>query len=95
MEDYFLCFLQTVGLDQSIEVEGLDRVNLTLPGFQEKLVREVVQVAKATVVLIIMEAGTIDVSMAATMRRAKPNRRDKEAERRWAERNRQQRQRWS
>lgn len=53
-----------VGLDQSIEAEGLDRVNLTLPGFQEKLVREVVRAAKGTVVLIIMAAGPIDVSFA-------------------------------
>lgn len=53
-----------VGLDQSIEAEGLDRVNLTLPVFQEKLVTEVAKAAKGPVVLVIMSAGPIDVSFA-------------------------------
>lgn len=53
-----------VGLDQSIEAEGLDRVNLTLPGLQEKLVTEVAKAAKGPVVLVIMSAGPIDVSFA-------------------------------
>ncbi|KAK9286361.1 hypothetical protein L1049_014755 [Liquidambar formosana] len=52
-----------VGLDQSIEAEGLDRVNLTLPGFQEKLVMEVVNATNGTVVLVVMSAGPIDVSV--------------------------------
>ncbi|KAI3913222.1 hypothetical protein MKW92_042858 [Papaver armeniacum] len=39
------------GLDQSIEAEELDRVNLTLPGLQEKLVMDVAN-----------SAGPIDVS---------------------------------
>ncbi|KAL7002903.1 putative beta-D-xylosidase 5 [Sarracenia purpurea var. burkii] len=54
-----------VGLDQSVEREGLDRVNLTLPGFQEKLVTEVANaVINGSVVLVIMSAGPIDVSFA-------------------------------
>ncbi|KAF8406210.1 hypothetical protein HHK36_008295 [Tetracentron sinense] len=53
-----------VGLDQSIEAEGLDRVNLTLPGLQEKLVMEVANAATAPVVLVVMSAGPIDVSFA-------------------------------
>ncbi|KAL5713634.1 xylan 1,4-beta-xylosidase [Ranunculus cassubicifolius] len=53
-----------VGLDQSIEAEALDRVNLTLPGFQEKLVMEVANAANGLVVLVIMSAGPIDVSFA-------------------------------
>ncbi|XP_027365901.1 probable beta-D-xylosidase 5 isoform X2 [Abrus precatorius] len=51
-----------VGLDQSIEAEGLDRENLTLPGFQEKLVRDVAAATKGTVILAIMAAGPIDIS---------------------------------
>ncbi|KAI4298555.1 hypothetical protein L6164_032102 [Bauhinia variegata] len=51
-----------VGLDQSIEAEGLDRVNLTLPGFQEKLVKDVADATKGTVILVIMAAGPIDIS---------------------------------
>ncbi|TXG64130.1 hypothetical protein EZV62_011124 [Acer yangbiense] len=55
-----------VGLDQSIEAEELDRENLTLPGYQEKLV---IEVANATtklgsVILVVMSAGPIDVSFA-------------------------------
>ncbi|XAR72962.1 Xylan 1,4-beta-xylosidase [Bertholletia excelsa] len=53
-----------VGLDQSIEREGLDRVNLTLPGYQEKLVTKVAQATSGNVVLIIMSASPIDVSTA-------------------------------
>lgn len=51
-----------VGLDQSIEAEGLDRVNLTLPGFQEKLVKDVAGATKGKVILVIMAAGPIDIS---------------------------------
>ncbi|KAH0977831.1 hypothetical protein GBA52_027550 [Prunus armeniaca] len=53
-----------VGLDQSIEAEGLDRETLTLPGFQEKLVNQVVNATEGTVILVIMSAGPIDVSFA-------------------------------
>ena len=51
-----------VGHDQSIEAEDLDRVSLTLPGFQEKLVMEVAMAAKGTVILVVMSAGPIDIS---------------------------------
>ncbi|KAJ0011446.1 hypothetical protein Pint_33822 [Pistacia integerrima] len=53
-----------VGLDQSIEAEGLDRDNLTLPGYQEKMVMEVVNATNGTLILVIMSAGPIDVSFA-------------------------------
>ncbi|XP_059652997.1 probable beta-D-xylosidase 5 [Cornus florida] len=53
-----------VGLDQSIEREGLDRVNLTLPGFQEKLVTQVANATNGPVILVIMSASPIDVSFA-------------------------------
>ncbi|KAE8686777.1 putative beta-D-xylosidase 5 [Hibiscus syriacus] len=56
------------GLDQSIEAEGLDRVNLTLPGYQEKLVTDVAKEAKGKVVLVVMAAGPIDISFAMNMR---------------------------
>lgn len=51
-----------VGLDQSIEAEALDRVNLTLPGFQEKLVKDVAGATKGKVIVVIMAAGPIDIS---------------------------------
>lgn len=53
-----------VGLDQSIENEGRDRVNLTLPGFQEKLVMEVCNATNGSVILVIMSAGPVDISFA-------------------------------
>ncbi|XP_052210597.1 probable beta-D-xylosidase 5 [Diospyros lotus] len=53
-----------VGLDQSIEREGVDRVNLTLPGFQEKLVSKVANVTNGSVILVIMSASPIDISFA-------------------------------
>ncbi|CAH8328818.1 unnamed protein product [Eruca vesicaria subsp. sativa] len=56
-----------VGLDQTVEAEGLDRVNLTLPGFQEKLVKDVNNAAKKTVVLVIMAAGPIDISFVKSL----------------------------
>lgn len=51
-----------VGLDQSIENEGRDRVNLTLPGFQEKLVMDVCNATNGSVVMVIMSAGPLDIS---------------------------------
>ncbi|XP_022854516.1 probable beta-D-xylosidase 5 [Olea europaea var. sylvestris] len=53
-----------VGLDQSIEREGLDRVNLTLPGFQEKLVNEVANSTNGSVILVVMSASPVDISFA-------------------------------
>ncbi|XVF44988.1 hypothetical protein PTKIN_Ptkin02bG0169400 [Pterospermum kingtungense] len=56
-----------VGLDQSIEAEGLDRVNLTLPGYQTKLVTDVANAASGTVILVVMAAGPIDISFTKNM----------------------------
>lgn len=56
-----------VGLDQSVEAEGLDREMLTLPGFQEKLVKQVVSSTNGKVILVVMSAGPIDVSFAKNL----------------------------
>ena len=56
-----------VGLDQSIEAEGLDRESLTLPGFQEELVKQVANSTNGTVILVVMSAGPIDVSFAKNL----------------------------
>lgn len=58
-----------VGFDQSIEREGLDRVNLTLPGFQEKLVTDVANATNGSLILVIMSADPIDVSFARNIAR--------------------------
>ncbi|KAJ9175159.1 hypothetical protein P3X46_013738 [Hevea brasiliensis] len=53
-----------LGLDQSIEKEELDRENLILPGYQEKLVLDVANATNGTVILVVMSASPIDVSFA-------------------------------
>ncbi|KAF2294468.1 hypothetical protein GH714_011673 [Hevea brasiliensis] len=52
------------GLDQSIKKEELDRENLILPGYQEKLVLDVANATNGTVILVVMSASPIDVSFA-------------------------------
>ncbi|GAB4853431.1 hypothetical protein Ancab_017622 [Ancistrocladus abbreviatus] len=56
-----------VGLNQSMETEGLDRVTLRLPQCQEKLVEEVARCAKDTVVPVIMAGGPVDVSFSRNL----------------------------
>ncbi|XP_031249789.1 probable beta-D-xylosidase 5 [Pistacia vera] len=51
-----------VGLDLSVEAEGLDRENLLLPGSQTELINQVAETAKGPVVLVIMSAGGVDIS---------------------------------
>lgn len=53
-----------VGLDQTQEKEERDRIKLTLPGQQEKLVYQVSHAAKRPVVLVILSGGPVDVSFA-------------------------------
>lgn len=58
-----------VGLDQSIEAEGLDRDNLTLPGYQKRLVKKVTNKAKGKIILVVMSAGPVDVLFASRNRK--------------------------
>ncbi|KAL5999526.1 hypothetical protein ACLOJK_037811 [Asimina triloba] len=53
-----------VGLDLSIEAEGLDRTDLLLPGYQTQLINQIAQAAAGPVVLVIMSAGCVDISFA-------------------------------
>ncbi|KAL4279599.1 hypothetical protein GQ457_03G004770 [Hibiscus cannabinus] len=53
-----------MGIDQSLEREGFDRVDLLLPGQQPLLVTEVAKAAKGPVILVIMSGGGFDVSFA-------------------------------
>lgn len=53
-----------VGIDQSIEAEGRDRVDIQLPGQQPLLVTEVAKAAKGKVILVIMSGGGFDISFA-------------------------------
>jgi beta-glucosidase-like glycosyl hydrolase len=51
------------GLSLAVENEGLDRVNLTLPGMQAALISAVLQAAQptATVVLTLLSGGCVDI----------------------------------
>ncbi|XP_039019433.1 beta-xylosidase/alpha-L-arabinofuranosidase 1-like [Hibiscus syriacus] len=53
-----------MGIDQSLEREGFDRVDLLLPGQQSLLINEVAKVAKGPVILVIMSGGSFDVAFA-------------------------------
>ncbi|KAJ9686929.1 hypothetical protein PVL29_015683 [Vitis rotundifolia] len=53
-----------VGIDQSIEAEGCDRVNIQLPGQQPLLITEVAKASKGNVILVVMSGGGFDISFA-------------------------------
>ncbi|KAI3465096.1 hypothetical protein Pfo_021759 [Paulownia fortunei] len=53
-----------MGLDQSQETEDHDRVDLTLPGQQESLIRAVATASKKPVVLVLVCGGPVDVRFA-------------------------------
>jgi hypothetical protein len=51
-----------VGIDQTVENEGLDRVNVTLPGMQDALVAATCAAAKGACILVLMSGGSQDIS---------------------------------
>ncbi|KAJ9167044.1 hypothetical protein P3X46_021726 [Hevea brasiliensis] len=53
-----------MGLDQEQEREETDRINLVLPGKQQKLITSVAQAARKPVVLVLLCGGPVDVSFA-------------------------------
>ncbi|KAL8129635.1 hypothetical protein V2J09_018790 [Rumex salicifolius] len=53
-----------MGIDQSIEAEGRDRVDLLLPGQQQLLINAVANASRGLVVLVIMSGGGFDISFA-------------------------------
>ncbi|CAL5329650.1 unnamed protein product [Camellia sinensis] len=53
-----------MGADQSIEAEGHDRIDLTLPGQQQLLITEVAKASKGPVILVIMSGGGFDIQFA-------------------------------
>ncbi|KAK9084421.1 hypothetical protein Scep_030892 [Stephania cephalantha] len=53
-----------VGLDTSMEREGVDRVDLNLPGYQTQLINQVAMVSKGPVVLVVLTAGVLDIGFA-------------------------------
>ncbi|KAL5982142.1 putative beta-D-xylosidase 7 [Asimina triloba] len=53
-----------MGLDQTQEKEELDRVDLVLPGQQQKLITRVAEAAKKPVILVLLCGGPVDVTFA-------------------------------
>ncbi|KAJ9673795.1 hypothetical protein PVL29_023380 [Vitis rotundifolia] len=53
-----------VGLDQTQEREAHDRLDLVLPGKQQKLITSVAKAAKKQVVLVLLSGGPVDISFA-------------------------------
>jgi beta-D-xylosidase 4 len=52
-----------VGIDQTIEDEGLDRINITLPGLQNSFIQTVCAAAQGKpCILIVMSGGSQDIS---------------------------------
>jgi beta-glucosidase len=52
-----------MGLDQKIEREALDRIDITLPGYQEQLIRSVVMAAPGKpIILVLMNGGQVTLS---------------------------------
>ena len=53
-----------MGLDLSVEREGQDRYNISLPGMQPQLIESVLSAAPptATVVLVLLSGGCVDIS---------------------------------
>ncbi|KAH6759009.1 Glycosyl hydrolase family protein [Perilla frutescens var. frutescens] len=53
-----------MGLDQTQETEAHDRIQLTLPGLQETLIKTIVVAAKNPVILVLVTGGPVDVGFA-------------------------------
>ncbi|KAG0496495.1 hypothetical protein HPP92_001186 [Vanilla planifolia] len=53
-----------VGLDLSVEAEWIDRTDLLLPGYQTQLIRQVADVSKGPVVLVVLSGGVVDIEFA-------------------------------
>jgi len=55
-----------VGIDQSVESEGLDRVQITFPGVQNTLLSQVAAGAQGPVIVVVMAGSSIDISAIAS-----------------------------
>ena len=60
-----------VGLDKTVEGEGLDRNDLLLPGYQTELILQVIVASKGPIILVIMSGSAVDISFAKTDDRVK------------------------
>lgn len=54
----------TIGHDNRVEGEGIDRTTLYLPGVQQQLINKVANVSKKPIILILMSGSPLDISEA-------------------------------
>ncbi|WOL19415.1 putative beta-D-xylosidase 7 [Canna indica] len=64
--DYVIIFM---GLDQDLEREDLDRVDLVLPGKQQRLISSVARAARRPIILVLLCGGPVDITFAKSDRR--------------------------
>jgi len=50
-----------VGIDQSVESEGNDRTEITLPGNQNLLVQQIANASKSPIIVVSMSGGAVDI----------------------------------
>ena len=62
-----------MGLDQTIEREGQDRLNITLPGFQDELIAQVVSATEGVVILVVLSGGCWEWSVCHNLGRLRWN----------------------
>ncbi|RRT63635.1 hypothetical protein B296_00041642 [Ensete ventricosum] len=53
-----------MGLDQDQERESLDRIDLVLPGLQDKIITKAAKYAKRPIVLVLLTGGPVDITFA-------------------------------
>lgn len=53
-----------MGLDQDHEREGLDRIDLVLPGLQRSVITKAAKYAKRPVILVLLTGGPVDITFA-------------------------------
>jgi hypothetical protein len=51
-----------MGLDETIEYEGIDRVSIDLPGVQHQFIAAMAKCSKAPLVLVIVSGGSVDIT---------------------------------
>lgn len=55
-----------VGLDGTFEAEQLDREDLELPGYQNKLISQVQSMSRGPVILVVLSAGGVNIAKYAS-----------------------------
>ena len=52
-----------VGIDQSVESEGHDRTQISLPGLQNQFIQEIAGNSSGPVIVVVMGGGPLDITV--------------------------------